>query len=71
MSRNRNSNTLVVPQAASAIEQMKYQIAYDLGVNLSPGYNGHLTTREAGSIGGMITRTLIQQAEQQISGQRF
>ncbi|MDQ6421694.1 alpha/beta-type small acid-soluble spore protein [Paenibacillus sp. LHD-117] len=71
MSRQSSSN-LVVPQAKAAINQMKVEAASSLGVALSQdGYNGNLTTRDAGSIGGYITRKLVQMAEQQIGGQRF
>ncbi|MFD0587843.1 small, acid-soluble spore protein, alpha/beta type [Paenibacillus sp. GCM10027627] len=71
MSRN-SSNQLIVPQARVALEQLKYEIAQEHGIQLSQGYNGDLTTREAGTIGGNITRRLVQIAEQQLSGnQRF
>lgn len=69
MARRRSSNVLVVPQASQALDQMKYEVAQELGIQLSQdGYNGNLTTRDAGSIGGNITRRLVQIAEQQISG---
>lgn len=69
MANNSNSNQLVVPQATQALNQMKMEAAQELGVQLSQdGYNGNLTTREAGSIGGYITRRLVQIAEQQLSG---
>lgn len=70
MSR-RNSNNLVVPQARQGIDQFKAEAASTLGVPLQPdGYNGNLTTRDAGSIGGYITKKLVQIAEQQLSGGR-
>ncbi|MNU00805.1 Small, acid-soluble spore protein alpha [compost metagenome] len=63
-----SNNTLVVQQAQSAINQMKLEVAQELGIQFSPsGYNGNLTTREAGSIGGNITRRLVHIAEQQLS----
>lgn len=66
---NRSSNQLVVPQARKALEQMKYEIASELGINFpKDAYHGELTSREAGQIGGNITRRLVQQAEQSISG---
>ncbi|MGO4184385.1 small, acid-soluble spore protein, alpha/beta type [Paenibacillus sp. TAF43_2] len=69
MSR-RSSNTLVVPQARQAISQLKTEAAQQLGVQFSQdGYNGNLSTRDAGSIGGYITKKLVQIAEQQL-GQR-
>lgn len=65
----RGSNQLVVPQARAALEQMKFEVAQELGIQLpQDGYYGHMTTRDMGSIGGYITRRLIQIAEQQLSG---
>ncbi|WP_341277764.1 alpha/beta-type small acid-soluble spore protein [Paenibacillus sp. FSL H8-0537] len=65
----RGSNQLVVPQARVALEQMKFEVAQELGIQLpQDGYYGHMTTRDMGSIGGYITRRLIQIAEQQLSG---
>ncbi|MFE5317292.1 small, acid-soluble spore protein, alpha/beta type [Paenibacillus sp. NPDC056579] len=64
-----NNNSLVVQQAQSALNQLKYEVAQELGIQLSPtGYNGNLATRDAGAIGGNITRRLVQIAEQQLSG---
>ncbi|WP_054027755.1 alpha/beta-type small acid-soluble spore protein [Bacillus sp. FJAT-28004] len=71
MSR-RNSNTLVVPQAKAAIAQLKTEAAQQLGVSFSQdGYNGNLSTRDAGSIGGYITKKLVQIAEQQLGQRNF
>ncbi|MDQ0112915.1 alpha/beta-type small acid-soluble spore protein [Paenibacillus harenae] len=68
MSR-QSSNSLIVPQAKQAINQLKMEAAQQLGVQFSQdGYNGNLSTREAGSVGGYITKKLVQIAEQQISG---
>jgi len=67
---NRNSNQLVVPQANAALDQMKYEVAQELGIALpQDGYYGNIKTREAGSIGGYITRKLVQIAEQSLAGQ--
>ncbi|MDR6880381.1 alpha/beta-type small acid-soluble spore protein [Bacillus sp. 3255] len=63
-----NSNTLVVPQAKAALNQMKFEVAQQLGIPLQQGYNGNLATRDAGSIGGGITKRLVQMAEQQLQG---
>ncbi|RIX50013.1 small acid-soluble spore protein [Paenibacillus nanensis] len=69
MSRRRSSNQLVVPQARQALDQFKAEAASTLGVPFQPdGYNGNLSTRDAGSIGGFITKRLVQIAEQQIGG---
>ncbi|WP_369418003.1 small, acid-soluble spore protein, alpha/beta type [Cohnella mopanensis] len=67
-SRSRSSS-LVVPQAAQALEQLKFEVAQELGIQLpKDGYYGNLLTREAGSIGGQITRRLVQMSEQQLAG---
>lgn len=64
-----SSNQLVVPGASAALDQMKYEVARELGISLSQdGYNGNLMTRDAGSIGGNITRRLVQIAEQSLAG---
>ncbi|CAM4349269.1 alpha/beta-type small acid-soluble spore protein [Paenibacillus alkaliterrae] len=65
------TNQLVVPGARAALEQMKYEVAQELGIQLpQDGYYGNMTTRDMGSIGGYITRRLIQIAEQQLAGRR-
>lgn len=64
-----NRNQLVVQNARTALEQMKFEIAQELGIQLSQdGYYGNLLTRDAGRIGGNITRRLVQMAEQQLAG---
>ncbi|MCF6094984.1 alpha/beta-type small acid-soluble spore protein [Microaerobacter geothermalis] len=60
----RNTNQLVVPQAAQAIDQMKYEIAQEFGVQLGPD----TTSRQNGSVGGEITKRLVKMAQQQIGG---
>lgn len=60
---NSNSNTKVVPEAREALNKFKYEVASEVGVNLKQGYNGDLSSREAGKIGGQMVRKLIQQAE--------
>lgn len=59
---SRNRNKLVVPGAQNAINQMKYEIANELGVQLGPD----ATARQNGSVGGEITRRLVQLAQSQI-----
>ncbi|MDQ0058562.1 alpha/beta-type small acid-soluble spore protein [Paenibacillus harenae] len=72
MANNNNNSSnqrLVVPGARAALEQMKYEIAQELGIQLpADGYYGNMTTRDMGTIGGNITRRLIQIAEQQLAG---
>lgn len=58
-----NSNYKVVPEAAEALNRFKYEVANEVGVNLKDGYNGDLSSRDAGRIGGNMVRKLIQQAE--------
>ena len=53
-----NSNRINVPEAKQAMEQFKMQAANEVGVNLQNGYNGHLTSREAGSIGGQMVKKM-------------
>lgn len=71
MSANRSSNQLVVPQASAALDQLKYEVAQELGIAIpQDGYYGNMATRDAGSIGGFITRRLVQIAEQSLAGQK-
>ena len=58
MASNGNSNQINVPQAKNALDNMKYEIARELGVNLKQGYNGDLTSREAGYVGGYMVKLL-------------
>ena len=62
MSTN-NSNKLVVPQAKEAMERFKMEAANEVGVNLKQGYNGDLTSRQAGSIGGQMVKKMIESYE--------
>ena len=55
---NKNSNKIVVPEAKAAMEQFKMQAASEVGVNLQNGYNGDLTSRQAGSIGGQMVNNM-------------
>ena len=61
-----NSNYKVVPEATEALNRFKYEVASEVGVNLKDGYNGDLSSRDAGRIGGNMVRKLVQQAEQQM-----
>ncbi|MBO8177205.1 small, acid-soluble spore protein, alpha/beta type [Aeribacillus pallidus] len=61
---NNNNNQLVAPGAQQAIDQMKYEIAQEFGVQLGPD----ATSRANGSVGGEITKRLVQMAEQQLGG---
>ena len=68
MSDSNSSNNLVVPQAKAAMEQFKMEAASEVGVTLNKGYNGDLTSRQAGSIGGQMVKKMIEAQERQMSG---
>ena len=59
----KNSNTLVNPSARDAMDRFKMEAASQVGVNLKQGYNGDLTSREAGSVGGQMVKKMIQSYE--------
>ncbi|AGN35537.1 alpha/beta-type small acid-soluble spore protein [Bacillus paralicheniformis] len=67
MANQNSSNQLVVPGAAQAIEQMKFEIASEFGVNLG----ADTTSRANGSVGGEITKRLVSQAQASMGGQQF
>lgn len=62
------TNKKVVPQATAALDKMKYETANELGVNLKEGYNGDISSRDAGRVGGEMVRKLIENAEKNMSG---
>ncbi len=63
---NTNGNKKLVPEAMGALEKFKYEVASEVGVNLKDGYNGDISAKDAGKIGGNMVRKLIQQAESQM-----
>ena len=68
MSSNNSSNKLVVPGAREAMDKFKMEAAAEVGVNLKQGYNGDLTSREAGSVGGQMVKKMIQAYENGMAG---
>ena len=62
---NRNSK-MEVPEAKEAMKRFKEEVASELGVPLKDGYNGHLTSRQAGSIGGEMAKQMIRRQEEQM-----
>ena len=68
MNQNSSQQRVNVPEARAALDNMKFEIARELGINLSPGYNGDLTSRENGYVGGYMVKRLIEQAEKQMAG---
>ncbi len=61
-----NSNQLVNPQAREAMDRFKMEAASEVGVNLKQGYNGDLTSRQAGSIGGQMVKKMIESYENSV-----
>ena len=61
------TNRMAVPEAKSAMNRFKEEVASELGVSLKEGYNGDLTSRQAGSIGGEMVKKMIMKQEQQMS----
>ena len=60
---NSNSNKKLVTEAMNALDKFKYEVASEVGVNLKEGYNGDISSRDAGRIGGNMVKKMIQQAE--------
>ncbi|MGI5849291.1 MAG: alpha/beta-type small acid-soluble spore protein [Christensenellales bacterium] len=57
----------LVPQAKKALDRMKYEVANDVGVDLKQGYNGDITSRDAGKVGGNMVKKMISYAEKKMS----
>ena len=64
----KNTNKLNVPQARAAMDKFKMEAASEVGVNLKEGYNGDLSSREAGSVGGQMVKKMIEAQERQMAG---
>ena len=60
------SNSMEVPEAKAAMDRFKTEVASELGINLKEGYNGDLTSKEAGSIGGEMVRRMVKRQEEQM-----
>lgn len=63
MANSNNSNKKLVPEAMDALDRFKYEVASEVGVTLKDGYNGDLSSRDAGRIGGNMVKKMIQQVE--------
>ena len=70
MANTSSSNKINVPEARQAMWNMKHEVASELGINLKNGYNGDLTSKDAGSIGGSMVKKMIEAQERSMSGQR-
>ena len=67
--KNSSSNRVEVPEVRDAMDRFKMEVANELGVNLKQGYNGDITARDAGSIGGEMVRKMIKRQEEEMAGQ--
>ncbi len=67
-SGSQSGNRVSIPEARAALDNMKFEIARELGINFKQGYNGDLSSRENGYVGGYMVKRLIEQAEQQMAG---
>ena len=65
---NKNSSKMEVPQAKEAMNRFKMEVANEIGVNLKDGYNGDLTSRQNGSVGGYMVKKMIEAQEKQMAG---
>ena len=63
---SKNTNKLNVPQARAAMDKFKMEAANEVGVKLKDGYNGDLTSREAGSVGGQMVKKMIESYEKNL-----
>ena len=63
-----NSNKVNVPEAKEAMNKFKMEVADELGVPLSNGYNGNLTSAQNGSVGGYMVKKMIEEQERQMAG---
>ena len=67
MSNNTSSNKAAVPEAKGALNRFKFEVANELGVPLTDGYNGNLTSKQNGSVGGYIVKKMIEAQERSMS----
>ncbi|MCI8337601.1 MAG: alpha/beta-type small acid-soluble spore protein [Lachnospiraceae bacterium] len=68
MTNSQSSSRVEVPEAKDAMDKFKMEVANELGVPLKNGYNGELTSKQAGSVGGEMVRQMIKRQEQEMSG---
>lgn len=65
---SNKTNKAAVPEAKSALNRFKFEVANELGVPLSDGYNGNLTSKQNGSVGGYMVKKMIEAQEKQMAG---
>jgi len=61
-------NRAVIPEAKEALNRFKFEVANEIGVPLKQGYNGDLTSKQNGSVGGYMVKKMIQDYEQRMAG---
>ena len=64
---SKSSNTAAVPEAKGALDKFKYEVANELGVPLTDGYNGNLTSKQNGSVGGYMVKKMIEAQEKMMA----
>ena len=67
MASNNNNNQINVPEARQAMYNMKHEVASELGITLNKGYNGDITSKDAGHIGGQMVKKMIEAQERSMS----
>ena len=65
---NSNNNQINIPEARQAMYNMKHEVANELGITLNQGYNGNISAKDAGHIGGNMVKKMIEAQERQMSG---
>ena len=65
---SKSTNKAAVPEAMNALERFKYEVASEIGVTLTDGYNGDLTSKQNGSVGGYMVKKMIEAQERQMAG---
>lgn len=70
MMTSNNSNQINIPEARQAMYNMKHEVANELGITLNQGYNGNLTSKDAGRVGGNMVKKMIEAQERAMSGNR-
>ena len=68
MANNNSSKQINVPEAREAMYNMKHEVANELGITLNQGYNGNISAKDAGHIGGNMVKKMIEAQERQMSG---
>ena len=68
MASNNSNNQINVPEARQAMYDIKHEVANELGISLNDGYNGNLSSKDAGHIGGNMVKKMIEAYERQMSG---